>query len=100
MKSLMLLAIARKATMMLRVFLFVTAAMLLTLSSAIAAPVAGKKRPVATTRINKALTTEECKGLGGDVVKAPGCGALFGKACQTADKNGVLHRACIDNKKN
>ncbi len=45
-----------------------------------------------------ALTEGECRGLGGTVVTANGCGSPA-LACETADKNGVLRRACIDNVK-
>ena len=51
------------------------------------------------TRKSLPLTEGECRGLGGNVVTANGCGSPA-KACETADKNGVLHRACIDDKKN
>lgn len=63
-----------------------------------------KKAPSPTTptqtqtRKNVPLTEGECRGLGGSVVTANGCGSPP-LACETADKNGVLRRACIDNVK-
>jgi hypothetical protein len=47
------------------------------------------------TRKNTYLTTGECNGLGGKVVFAEQCPGTS-TACETADKNGVLRRACID----
>jgi hypothetical protein len=84
--------------MMLRVFVVVTAAIGLVLSSANAAPVMGKKNPRPAARTNKALTTGECKGLGGSVVVTTSCGMFGykGKGCQTIDKDGVIRLSCID----
>ena len=44
-----------------------------------------------------ALNQEECTGLGGKVSAAVKCAT--GSACYTTDKDGVIHMACITNKK-
>ena len=52
------------------------------------------------TRKNLPLTAGECRGLGGNVITVdPVKSCTSGEACETADKNGVLRRACIDNVK-
>lgn len=45
-----------------------------------------------------ALTEGECTGLGGKVSGATKC-ANGGLGCYTTDKDGVIHMACITNKK-
>jgi hypothetical protein len=50
--------------------------------------------------ISSLLTVNECEGLGGKVndVKTSACAS--GKACYTANTDGVIKAVCIDNKVN
>jgi hypothetical protein len=83
-----------------RIFTLAAAAILFMVASVDMAPAVMKKNPSPNpTRVTKnaPLTEGECRGLGGDVVTTTGCPT--GTACQTADKDGALHRVCIDNAK-
>lgn len=44
-----------------------------------------------------ALTPEQCVGIGGKVLTTYTCDS--GYMCNRADQDGVIHRACIDEKK-
>ena len=50
--------------------------------------------------ISVALTVKECEALGGKVNDVETKSCASGKACYTADKDGVIKGLCIDNKVN
>jgi hypothetical protein len=89
--------------MIMRIFTLAVAASLFAIIFIVTASAVVKKAgppapAAAKTNRMMPLTEGECRGLGGDVVTTHGCDT--GLACQTADKDGVLRRACIDNRKN
>jgi len=45
-------------------------------------------------KVKPAMSTNECHGLGGTVVREGTCMSAF--TCITSDKDGVLHQTCID----
>jgi hypothetical protein len=53
-------------------------------------------RPPAAIGKAVQLTEAECKGFGGRVVPNYDCAS--GNSCWTTDKNGVIHRGCINAK--
>jgi hypothetical protein len=52
-----------------------------------------------TTTITTPLTSQECKGLGGQVSWTAGCSNKGQGACITVDKHGVVRTACINETK-
>jgi uncharacterized membrane protein len=73
-----------------------TATTTATASSQAVRPGTGVVVPPTLRRIS-ALTEEECEGLGG-VVSTGGNDCATGELCQTSNRNGVIHQACITRK--
>tara|TARA_R110002060_G_scaffold47816_3_gene58829 strand:+ start:1316 stop:1921 length:606 start_codon:yes stop_codon:yes gene_type:complete len=49
-----------------------------------------------TTTTTEPLTSQECEGLGGNVISTNSCSAKGHKACSTVDRHGVIRVACIN----
>ena len=85
---------------MTRLFVGAIAGILVILLSVNAMFAAPKKAPSPVAKTNTratALTEGECTGLGGKVDAAVKCSG--GQGCYTTDKDGVIHMACLTNKK-
>ncbi len=86
--------------MIVRVLTWAAAILLITASvSTVSAVVKKAPSPLPSkTSRNSPLTEGECRGLGGTVNTTNACDT--GLVCETADKNGTMHRMCIDKNKN